>query len=270
VSQLLSVRDLSVRYRHDNETTHALKGLSFDLAPGERLAIIGESGSGKSTLALALGNLLPAGSTMTGSVTWPALGRPARNGLDIGIVFQDPGGSLDPIMRVGDQIGEVLRANLDMRGTAARAMALELIGRMALPDPAGIAASYPHQLSGGQRQRVAIACAIAGGPKLLIADEATSALDTVVQAEIVQLIEALVRQQTLALIFITHDMALAASIGHRVAVLHDGRIVEIGKAREIVSRPVEHYTRKLVNACITLDTAPLVGADPDVHDTSAP
>jgi len=260
VTPLLSVRDLAVCYRHNGETIGALKAIAFDLGPGERLAVIGESGSGKSTLALALGGLLPTGSKLSGSVVWPALGHLPRNGKDIGFVFQDPSGSLDPVMRIGDQIAEILTANLDVRGADARTRALDLIARVALPDPAAIAASYPHQLSGGQKQRVAIACAIATGPKLLIADEATSALDTIVQAEIMVLIATLVREQNLALIFITHDIALASMIGERIAVLHHGQLVEIGPSEKIVSHPVQDYTRKLVTSHIALDAMPLVAS----------
>lgn len=256
MNPLLSIRDLGVRYRRGGETIEALDGISLDLAPGERLAIIGESGSGKSTLALALGGLLPPGSSVTGHVSWPTLGDLPRNGKDIGFVFQDPSGSLDPVMRVGDQIAEILRANLGLRGAAANARALDLIDRVALPDPTAIAAGYPHQLSGGQKQRIAIACAIAAQPKLLIADEATSALDTIVQAEIVALIESLVRDDDLAMIFITHDIALAASISDRIAVLRHGRVVEIGAAVKIVSHPTQSYTRQLLAAHIGLE-APL-------------
>jgi peptide/nickel transport system ATP-binding protein len=270
VSPLLSVRDLGVRYRRDGETVNALVGLSFDLGQGERLAVIGESGSGKSTLALTLGNLQPPGSTVTGQISWPALGRRPQNGKDIGFVFQDPSGTLDPVMRVGDQIAEVLRANLGMSNSQAKAHALELLGRVSLPDPAGIAASYPHQLSGGQRQRIAIACAIAAQPKLLIADEATSALDTVVQAEIVRLIETLVREDGLSLIFITHDIALSSSIGDCIAVLRHGRLVEIGKAEQIVSHPTQDYTRQLVRSHIALDAAPLVRLPADGHAAGVP
>ncbi|MGE0280121.1 MAG: ABC transporter ATP-binding protein [Rhizobiaceae bacterium] len=258
MNALLSVRDLGVRYGRDAEMGDALIGISFDLMPRERLSVIGESGSGKSTLAMALSRLLPAESTLTGEVLWPALGSRAKNGRDIGVVFQDPSGSLDPVMRVGDQIAETLRANLDLRGEAARRRTLELIGRVALPDPAGIAASYPHQLSGGQKQRIAIACAIAAQPKLLIADEATSALDTVVQAGIVNLIKTLVREDGLSLILITHDIALASSLGDRIAVLRHGRMVEIGPAQEIVSHPTREYTRRLLESHIALNAPPLI------------
>ena len=269
MTPLLSVRGLSVQYRHGNETVEALNDVSFDLAPGERLAIIGESGSGKSTLALALGGLLPVGSTVSGQILWPALGRQPSNGSDIGFVFQDPSGSLDPLMQVGDQIVEVLRANQHMRGADAKTRALQLIDRVALPEAAVIAASYPHQLSGGQRQRVAIACAIAAGPKFLIADEATSALDTVIQAEIMRLIEKLVREEGLALIFITHDIALASSIGERIVVLHEGRMIEMGRPETIISHPVQNYTRRLVSSYIALDASPMVRPLADALATGA-
>lgn len=258
MSPLLSVRNLGVRHAREGGTTEALSGISFDLALGERLAVIGESGSGKSTLALALGGLLPSGSTVSGTISWPALGSQARNGQDVGFVFQDPSGSLDPLMRVGDQIAEVLHACRDMRKSEAKAQAMNLIRQVALPDLPAIAASYPFELSGGQRQRIAIACAIAAKPKLLIADEATSALDTVVQAEIVSLIQALVRQENMALIFVTHDIALASSIGDHIAVLYHGRMIEIGTGEKVVSHPTQDYTRRLVDAYIGPDTPPLI------------
>ena len=171
-------------------TAAALDGISLDLGEGERLAVIGESGSGKSTLALAIAGLLPSTAHVSGQIEWPGLGRQPVSGRDIGFVFQDPGASLDPVMQVGAQIAEVVRAHLGFGRGAAHDKAVELIGRVQLPDPATLASAYPHQLSGGQRQRIAIAAAIAAGPKLLIADEPTSALDTIVQAEIVALIDA--------------------------------------------------------------------------------
>jgi len=257
---LLSIRDLNVTYRRDNETVAALTGISLDLQPGERLAVIGESGSGKSSLALAIGGLLPPAAMLTGAIQWPVLTHPPANGKDIGFVFQDPSGSLDPLMRVGDQIAEVVAAHTAKGWNAAHAVALDLIARVELPDPRSIARSYPHQLSGGQKQRVAIACALAAGPKLLIADEATSALDTRVQAQIVGLILSLVAGENLALLFITHDIALAAQVGDRIAVFQDGRLVEIGPADEVVSTPRHSYTRKLLASYLSIDAAPMVHA----------
>jgi peptide/nickel transport system ATP-binding protein len=159
---LLSIRGLGVRYGND---VQALDGVDLDLGAGERLAIIGESGSGKSTLARAVAALLPPAVQVEGSIAWPELGRVARNGRDIGFVFQDPASSLDPVMSVGEQVAEVVHVNLDMAWPAARKLAVELLDRVKLPDPALLANAYPHQLSGGQKQRVAIAAAIAPRPR---------------------------------------------------------------------------------------------------------
>ena len=248
MTALLSIRDLHVRYA--NGDTAALDGVSLDVAAGERLAVIGESGSGKSTLALAIAGLLPATASVSGEVTWPGLGDAPVSGRDIGFVFQDPGASLDPVIRVGRQITEVIRTHRDVGRSAAHVTAIELIDRVRLPDPAGIAAAYPHQLSGGQRQRIAIAAAISAAPKLLIADEPTSALDTIVQAEIVALIDGLVKADGMSLIFISHDIALASGIADRIAVFKAGRLVEIGPTADIVSRPRDPYTRALLEASV--------------------
>ncbi|MDW6026253.1 ABC transporter ATP-binding protein [Mesorhizobium sp. BAC0120] len=244
----LSIQDISVRYV--GAAVPALDRVSFDLAAGERLAVIGESGSGKSTLALAVVGLLPSRTVVSGSTDWPGLGHPPVNGRDIGFVFQDPGASLDPVMRVGRQIAEVAYTHLGIGWQAAHATAIELIGRVRLPEPARIAEAFPHQLSGGQRQRVAIAAAIAARPKLLIADEPTSALDTIVQAEIVSLIDRLVKEDGMSLIFISHDIALASTIADRIAVFRAGRMVEIGKTEDVVAVPREAYTRTLIEAAV--------------------
>jgi peptide/nickel transport system ATP-binding protein len=251
VTARLSIRDLSVRYA--NGDAAALDGISLDLAEGERLAVIGESGSGKSTLALAIADLLPPTAQVSGGIEWPGLGRPPVSGRDTGFIFQDPGASLDPVMRVGSQIAEVIRAHRGIGRAAAHAIAVELIDRVRLPDPALIAAAYPHQLSGGQRQRIAIAAAVAAGPKLLIADEPTSALDTIVQAEIVALIDRLVKADGMSLIFISHDIALASGIADRIAVFKAGRLLEIGATADIVGHPRDPYTRILIKASIPSD-----------------
>lgn len=247
---LLSIRDLSVRYpgAPEEPSGQALSGISLDLGQGERLAVIGESGSGKSTLALAVAGVLPSGSTMRGSVTWPGLPKPARGGRDIGFVFQDPAGSLDPVMRVGDQVAEVAHANLGLGWKDAARLAVDLLDRVSLPEPEKLARAFPHQLSGGQKQRVAIAAAIAGRPRLLIADEATSALDTIVQAEIMALILRLVAEEGMTLLFISHDIALASQVADRIAVLRRSRMVELGVAAQVVSAPADPYTRLLIDA----------------------
>jgi peptide/nickel transport system ATP-binding protein len=248
VTGLASIRGLAIHYRSDKGDVAALDGVSLDIAAGERLAVIGESGSGKSTLALALAGLLAASSRLSGEITWPGLGHRPVSGRDIGFVFQDPGASLDPVMRVGRQIAEVVSTHLGFYRRRAHQLAVELIDRVRLPDPERIALAYPHQLSGGQRQRIAIAAAIAARPKLLIADEPTSALDTIVQAEIVALLDRLAKADGMALIFISHDIALAAGIADRIAVLRRGRLIEIGATADILERPSDPYTNALLRA----------------------
>ncbi|CAN7625687.1 ABC transporter ATP-binding protein [Mesorhizobium sp. LjNodule214] len=279
MTALLSIRDLSVRYRRDGAEVVALKNVSLDIAAGERLAVIGESGSGKSTLALAIAGLLPGSAGIGGRIDWslrrpPTLGAKARRprsetvfsepkfvplgGLDIGFVFQDPSASLDPVMTVGKQIAEVAHTHLGLDWPQARARAKTLLERVRLPDPNAAMHAYPHQLSGGQKQRVAIAAAIVAEPKLLIADEATSALDTIVQAEIVSLIRRLVTEDGMTLLFVSHDIALAAELADRIAVFRYGELVELGATAQIVSTPHQAYTRALLDAHIGLDAEPLL------------
>ena len=255
---LASIRDLTVTYRRDGTEVAALKNISLDIATGERLAIIGESGSGKSTLALAIAGLLPAASQIDGRIEWPGLGRPPLGGRDVGFVFQDPSASLDPVMPIGKQIAEVARTHLGLTWPQAYAKAKNLLERVRLPDPDSALLAFPHQLSGGQKQRVAIAAAIAAGPKLLIADEATSALDTIVQAEIVALIRQLVAEDGMTLLFISHDIALAADLAERIAVFRQGALVELGTTPQIVGAPAQAYTRALLDAHIGLDAEPLL------------
>lgn len=258
MTALASIRDLTVTYRRDGNVVAALRNVSLDIEAGERLAIIGESGSGKSTLALALAELLPASSAVGGRIEWSGLGRTPLLGRDIGFVFQDPSASLDPVMTIGKQIAEVARTHLGLSWPQAYAKAKTLIERVRLPDPDSALHAFPHQLSGGQKQRVAIAAAIAAGPKLLIADEATSALDTIVQAEIVGLIRQLVAEDGMTLLFISHDIALAAELAERIAVFRHGQLVELGTTAQIVDAPSQPYTRTLLDAHIGLDAAPLL------------
>ncbi|TPK62393.1 ABC transporter ATP-binding protein [Mesorhizobium sp. B2-4-19] len=282
------MRDLTVTYRRDGNVVAALKNISLDIVAGERLAIIGESGSGKSTLALAIAGLLPASARIEGHIDW--LTRPSstlgakpppsvpegdlveRNpqksfakpsqppllGRDIGFVFQDPSASLDPVMTIGKQIAEVARTHLGLTWSQAYAKAKTLLERIRLPDPDSALHAFPHQLSGGQKQRAAIAAAIAASPTLLIADEATSALDTIVQAEIVALIRQLVAEDGMTLLFVSHDIALAAELAERIAVFRHGQLVELGTTARIVDAPTQAYTRILLDAHIGLDAVPLL------------
>lgn len=245
MSPLLSISDLRVAYRG---RTIALAGIDLKLVRGEKLAVIGESGSGKSTLALAVAGLLPAEAELSGTISWPGLSISPRPGKDIGYVFQDPGGSLDPVMPIGRQIAEVLEVHEGLSRAAACARAVELLDRVRLPNPGLIAKAFPHQLSGGQRQRAAIAAGIAARPALLVADEPTSALDTVVQAQILALIGDLVAEEGMTLLYVTHDIALAAGYADRIAVLRGGSIVETGTARAIIGAPRQAYTRQLLDA----------------------
>ena len=251
---LLAVSDLSVT--HAGATAAALSGVGLSLEEGERLAVIGESGSGKTTFARAVAGLLPPAARREGAIRWRGSEAPARPGKDIGYVFQDPSASLDPVVSVGRQIAEVVRTHEGLGRAAALARAAELLDRVRLPDPSAMVHAWPHQLSGGQKQRVAIAAAIAARPALLIADEATSALDTIVQAEIVALIRRIVDEERMALVFVTHDIALAAQLAGRILVLKGGRMVEAGPASQVVGAPADPYTRMLVEA--STDTASLV------------
>ena len=248
MSALLSVRGLGVRYRGDGGTVEALSGVDLDIGSGERLAVIGESGSGKSTLALALAGLLPPTAEVAGRIDWPGLSHTPRKGREIGFVFQDPAASLDPVMTIGDQVAEVVKAHHRVTRRQASTEAVDLLARVELPEPAALARSYPHALSGGQRQRVAIAAALAGRPALLIADEATSALDTIVQARIVALLLRLVAEDGMALLFISHDIALASGLADRIAVFLRGRLVEVGRTADIVADPRDRYTQALIDA----------------------
>lgn len=253
---LLSLRGLSVQYQ--GAPGPALSALTLDVGAREKLAVIGESGSGKSTLARAIAGLLPPGARTGGAIVWPG-GTPVP-GRDTGFVFQDPGGSLNPLLSVGTHLTEVLRTHLPLSRAAARARAGALLAQVRLPDPGSVLDAFPHQFSGGQRQRIAIALAIAAGPALLIADEATSALDVLVQAEIVALLRDLAAAQDMALIFVTHDIGLAAQLAERIVVLRDGQMMECGPVAQVLTAPRNAYTRTLLAAHLDLSGPRLVGS----------
>ncbi|SHM60010.1 ATP-binding cassette domain-containing protein [Cryptosporangium aurantiacum] len=237
--------------------------LSFTVDAGERLGLIGESGSGKSLTALASVGLLPAGLTASGSVRLGAaevVGASDRvlntvRGRAAAIVFQEPLTALDPLMRVGRQVAAPLRRFGAVRGRALRAAVLDALAEVRLDDPARIARAYPHQISGGQRQRVAIAMALACRPALLIADEPTTALDVTVQAEVLSLLDGLVRDRGMGLLFISHDLAVVSKVTDRVIVLEHGVAVERGVLTDLLRAPQHPYTQALVTAARQLDTA---------------
>ncbi len=246
----LSVRDLRI----DLGGRPVVDGVSFDVPDGARVGLIGESGSGKSLTALAVLGLLPDGARATGSVRWngrEVLGLADRElarlrGDEIGMVFQEPRTALNPIRTVGRQIGESVRIHERVGRREALRRAVAEADRVALPDPTRIISRYPHQLSGGQRQRVAIAMALAGRPRLLIADEPTTALDVTVQAGILTLLRNLVQDAGMSLVFITHDLAVLAQVATRAVVLEHGRVVEQGEVAELLRAPASAVTRALV------------------------
>ncbi|EIV90718.1 ABC transporter ATP-binding protein [Frankia sp. QA3] len=249
---LLEVTDLRVRLGG----VDVVDGVSFALAAGERVGLIGESGSGKSLTALAVLGLLPPGARVTGSVRLHGaelIGGSDRElsrlrGRELAMIFQEPSTALNPLMRVGRQIAEPLRLHRGYSRQAAARAAVELAAAVGLPDPQRLVRSYPHELSGGQRQRVCIAAALACRPALLIADEPTTALDVTVQAEILALLGRLVAEAGTALLFITHDLAVVAAVTRRLAVLRHGRVVETGTTDDVLRAPADPYTRELLAA----------------------
>ena len=255
---LLSVREARVGFATARGPLRAVDGVSFDLLEGRTLGLVGESGSGKSVLVRSLIGLVGAGSgaEVGGRVMFE--GRDLRAlpprefrgvlGRDIGIVFQDPMTSLNPVMKIGRQIGEGLRLNRGLDATAAARRAVELLTEVGIPEPERRAAQYPHELSGGMRQRVAIAIAIACAPKLLIADEPTTALDVTVQRQILDLLQREQRQRGMAMILITHDLGVAAGRADDIMVMYAGRAVETAATREIFRSPRMPYTEALLRS----------------------
>jgi peptide/nickel transport system ATP-binding protein len=262
----LSLRRLGVSYRSGLGAVAALSDVSLDLAAGRRLAVIGESGSGKSTLALAVAGLLPPSAVTVGEIGFPGLPALPCLGRDIGVVFQDPSGSLDPVVSVGRQIAEVIVVNRGTSRQAAWREAAAILDRVRIPNPQRNLRRFPHEFSGGQRQRIAIAAALAGRPKLLIADEPTSALDTIVQRELVALFDELVRAERLTLLFVTHDIALASELADDIAVLYGGRLVESGPAADVLGRPAHAYTKALLATRLDIDM-PLGDRLPEIDPT---
>ncbi|MEU0137896.1 ABC transporter ATP-binding protein [Streptomyces sp. NPDC006296] len=257
---LLDVRGLTVR-TDDGRTL--VDDLSFTVAGGERLGLIGESGSGKSLTTLAVLGLLPDGMTASGGVELAGTrmldasekSRTAVRGRDAAVVFQEPLTALDPLMRLGRQIAVPLARRTGLRGAPLRAAVLDALEQVRLPEPGRVARAFAHEISGGQRQRVALAMALACAPKLLVADEPTTALDVSVQAEMLELIDGLVREREMAVLFVSHDLAVVAGVTDRVLVMKDGRAVEQGAVDAVVRAPREEYTRALVASARKLESA---------------
>ncbi len=265
---VLDLQHLTVEITTPSGTIRPVRDVSLQVFPGETLAIVGESGSGKSVTSLAITGLLPGAARATQGAAWLAgtdllrLPEPAlreRRGASLAMVFQDPGSSLNPVHRIGDQIAEAITAHRSLSQAAAHREAIALLKRVGIPDPARRARAYPHELSGGQRQRVMIAIAIANGPRLLIADEPTTALDVTIQAQILDLLAELKRSTGLALLFITHSLPVVAEIADRVAVMYAGEIVETGPTAEVFLTPHHPYTAALLRSAPVEDGPPPEG-----------
>jgi len=255
---LLSIRDLSVAFMQGGRESLAVDHVSFDIKQGETVALVGESGSGKSVTALSVLKLLPypSASHPSGQVLYEGqdlLDKDERDlrrvrGNEISMIFQEPMTSLNPLHTIERQVGEVLKLHRGMSNGAARRRTLELLNQVGIREPEKRLDAFPHQLSGGQRQRVMIAMALANEPKLLIADEPTTALDVTVQAQILELLAKLKREQNLSMLFITHDLGIVRKVADRVCVMTKGKIVESGPTGEIFSNPRHEYTRHLLAA----------------------
>ena len=257
---LLEIEDLRVTFGRRRKV--AVDGVSFALGDRERLGIIGQSGSGKTVIALSIMGLLPENAQVSGSIRLAGrelVGRPEKElrklrGDAVSMVFQEPMTALDPTMRVGRQVGEVVALHHGERRGGIRALVLEWLERVGLPDPERIADSFPHQLSGGQRQRALIAMALANRPDLVICDEPTTALDVIVQKQILDLLDAEFAGR--AALFVSHDLAVVRQVCQRVMVVLDGRIVEHGPIEEVIGSPQHPYTHGLVASARLADVAP--------------
>ncbi len=271
MSNLLEVRNLNIAFPDQNRGSSgsslaAVRDLSFSIAPGEVLGLVGESGSGKSITSLAIMRLLPPQAQVTGEIRF-AENSTSRNlanlpdesmrqlrGSRIAMIFQEPMTALNPVMRVGEQVAEAVTAHHQVSRAEAWKRAVDALNDVAIPDPARRARDYPHQLSGGMRQRVMIAMAIVNRPQLLIADEPTTALDVTIQAQILELLADLRQKFGLAMLFISHDLAVVSRVADRVAVMYAGCLVELGAKRDIFQAAAHPYTRGLLHAVPDLNT----------------
>jgi peptide/nickel transport system ATP-binding protein len=266
---LLQMEDLHVGFGE----TKAVRGVSFSLDEGEVLGLVGESGSGKSATALAILGLLGPAASVAGSILWRGAGSEGqapkqidllrqspeamrrRRGREIAMIFQEPMTALNPVMSIGRQVAEAAEAHApSWTGREAKRKAIAALESVAIPDAATRYGDYPHQFSGGQRQRILIAMALINRPRLLIADEPTTALDVTVQAQVLELLKDLQQQHGLAMLFISHDLAVVGQVAGRVAVMRNGEIVETGPTRLLLTHPNHPYTRALLAAVPTLRT----------------
>ena len=276
MTPLAELDNLEVRFGNGPDATHAVRGVSLHVMPGEVVCLLGESGSGKSVSMRALMRLLPAQARITGGVrvegqdvaTMGGKQLRALRGGAAAMVFQEPMTALDPVYTIGQQITESLRRHLGSTAAQARARALEVLDLVRVPDAARRLDAYPHQLSGGLRQRVVIAMALACRPRLLLADEPTTALDATVQIQILVLLRALQQELGMGMVIVTHDLGVAAEVADRVAVMYAGQIVEQGSVRNVMNSPQHPYTQGLLASVIRHgagDIPAIPGAPPDLR-----
>jgi peptide/nickel transport system ATP-binding protein len=275
---LAEVRDLHVRFVGREETVHAVNGVSFAVQPGEVLCILGESGSGKSVTLRSLMRLLPDRAKIDGTVRVAGQDvlslsnralRDLRGGA-VSMIFQEPMTALDPVYTIGQQIGETIRRHTGCDRARARARALELLNLVRIPSAERRLDAYPHELSGGLRQRAMIAMALSCDPRLLLADEPTTALDATVQIQVLILLRKLQAELGMGMIFVTHDLGVAAEIADNVAVMYAGRIVEYGTVSQIMAKPLHPYTRGLLASTVhgqsrERDIDAIPGSPPDMR-----
>jgi len=253
-SEALDVDGLTVRFAGDERPV--VRGVSFTIASGEAFGLVGESGSGKSLTCRAILRLMPRGAAVTGRIAYGARDllalddrqMQALRGSSIAMVFQDPLTALNPVLRVGAAIAQVIQAHVGLGLSAARTRAIEMMARVGIRDAGRRAAAYPHEFSGGMRQRIHIAMALAARPTLLLADEPTTALDVIVQAEILRLLDDLRREEGMSLLLVSHDFRVVAGLCDRIGVMYAGELVEVGQTRTVLSRPEHPYTIGLMNS----------------------
>jgi len=259
---LLEIEGLSVSYQTESGPIRAVRDFSVSLAAGESLALVGETGSGKSTVALALMGLLGEAARIdSGEIRFDGIGMSAADrrtwqqvrGGRIGMIFQDTRGALNPVLTIGSQLVEAMRAHQRLTLRGARAMAVEMLSEAGIPDPPFFMRRYPLELSGGLCQRAALAIALCNRPALLVADEPTSALDPSIQAQILQLLRRLREGNALAMLLISHDLALVSEVSDWVAVMYHGRIVEFGRTSDVLRRPAHPYSAALIQCQADLE-----------------
>ena len=280
MAKLLEVKDLQTHFLTRGGVVRAVDGVSWDVEEGETVALVGESGCGKSVTALSIMRLVsqPAGRIVGGHIVFKGrdlltLGEDEMRrvrGREIGMIFQEPMTSLNPVLTIGRQLTEGLEIHLGMSGDEAKRRAAELLGMVGIPDPARRLSQYPHQFSGGMRQRMMIAMALACDPALVLADEPTTALDVTIQAQILELMKGLARRLGVAMLIITHNLGVVARYADRVNVMYAGRIIERGTARQLYGQPRHPYTLGLLRSVPRLDEprrarlAPIEGQPPDL------